>query len=137
MGFNLFDEILGGPLGAIGIDGSQMPIIGGMFTNPATEKAERDMRRAAAQYEAYRPELRQANVSTANQALAQYLPAQRALIDMYGPSAYQPLTFTDPFGAPPANILTRGEVASVEPERLPPVDPSDPNSVLGPLGLKL
>jgi hypothetical protein len=87
---------------------SEMPLVGGLFDDPREEDLKRNMLAAAQQYQAYRPELRDARVNATNQSLAAYQPAQRALIDMYGPMAYQDMTFADPFGAPPQNMITGG-----------------------------
>ncbi len=106
---SLFDPI-GGLLDVVGVEPSTLPVIGGMFDDPAEEDLQRRMGEARDRFEAMRPQMADARMYGLRNQLTAFGPANRALAAMYGPQAaidFAPLgqnpmanVFADPASQP-------------------------------------
>lgn len=80
-------DILGMPAEMMGINPSTIPIVGGLFGDPAMEAHSEQLRNIAAAYQQMRPEVAQAKSQAIQNSLGALAPANNMLAMMYGPQA--------------------------------------------------
>lgn len=83
----LFDDTIGSVLGGVGIEGSELPIVGGLFGNPEFEKYQQALAQNAQMLQAYRQPAMEARGQAFQQQLGALSPANQMLGAMYGPAA--------------------------------------------------
>src|SRR5258708_1333725 len=79
----------GGPPDA-GLNNSNIPLIGSLFSNPVGENKTAEFYRNAATLNAYRPERQQGLMNTIGNRSTAYQGANNALASMYGTGGAQP-----------------------------------------------
>ncbi len=122
MGFNIFDDVIGAPLDMLGISGSQLPVIGGMFTDPAEEAAQQKLREISAEYKRMRPIYNQAMGQSLQQQLGAYGPANQMLGQMHGMAPGQGVVDLQALGQ---NPLPSSAFEQLPPPGAPPQSPGD------------
>lgn len=87
MAFNIFESVVGDPLRSMGIEGSELPIVGGLFDNPADQAYQDALARNAEMLQQYRGPAIEARGQALQQQLGALGPANNMLGAMYGPGA--------------------------------------------------
>ncbi len=82
---SIFDDTIGMFTRAVGIEPSQLPVVGGLFSDPAEEAHAAQMRIVAQGLGAYREPMAQSQTNAINQSLGAYAPANTMMGMMYGP----------------------------------------------------
>lgn len=116
MAFDIFDDIIGAPLSAVGLEPSNLPIVGGLFTDPAEEEAQRKLQEMSAEYERLRPIYAQAQEQALRQQLGAMQPTNQMLGQMMGlpgqamdlKALGRPTLPSEAFGAPEAQPAQGG-----------------------------
>lgn len=80
-------DLVGGLPRMVGIEPSGLPIVGGMFTNPAEEAQKRQFGEIARVLQQYRQMIPGARRRALSSSLGAFTPANRMLGSMYGPQA--------------------------------------------------
>src|SRR5512139_673449 len=101
--------MVGGLMGGIGLNLSQIPFVGGMFPDPNAPAMQAAMQNAANTYASQRPVTAQAFENLMNQVRAGYQPAQNALASMYGGGNGTPNLAGAPTSAPPPEGWSPGQ----------------------------
>jgi len=86
MAFNIFDDYFGAPFRMLGMEPSQLPIVGGLHTDPAEEEAQRRLEEMSAEMQRMRPIYQDAQMQGLGQQLAAMQPANQMLGQMMGGS---------------------------------------------------
>lgn len=83
----LFDTLVGGPLKVLGLEPSSLPVVGGMFENPANKRMQKHIRQMIAEMQQSRAMFPEARMNVLRQQIGALTPANRMTGAIAGPEA--------------------------------------------------